>query len=61
MKTNSMSSSIGRVHPNRYNYSLAPSKVFMQHNTGNFPKTDSEMDKQQKQKIREEREAQLMS
>ena len=61
MKTNSMSSSIGRVHHNRYNYSLAPSKVFMQHNTGNFPKIDTEMTKQQKQKIREEREAQLMS
>lgn len=61
LKTNSMSSGIGRVHQNRYNYSLAPSKVFMRNNTGNFPKIDSEMDKQQMQKIREEREAQLMS
>ena len=56
-----MSTGIGRVHHNRYNYSLAPSKVFMKQNNGNFPKIDSEMDKQQKQKIREEREAQLMS
>lgn len=45
----------------RGNYSLAPSKVYMGHNTGHFPKNETEISKQRREQSRELREAQLLA
>ena len=46
---------------NRGNYSLAPSKIFMGHNTGLFVSHESEISKQRREQSREIREAQMQS
>ena len=46
---------------NRGNYSLAPSKIYMGHNTGNFKKNETEISKQRREQSREQREAQLLA
>ena len=50
-----------RQTANRGNYSLAPSKIFMGHNTGQFNKNETEISKQRREQSREQREAQLLA
>ena len=45
---------------NRRNYSFAPSKIYMGHNTGIFVSIESEINKQRREQSREIREAQLL-
>lgn len=46
---------------NRGNYSLAPSKIYMAHNTGQFRKNETEISKQRREQSREQREAFLLA
>ena len=47
----------GLQQNNHGNYSLAPSKIYMGHNTGFFKKNETEISKQRREQSRELREA----